>query len=47
MTDTPTLLEEDVWQILLENSGVFEAQATAARCKTFDDVSCGISYRRQ
>ncbi|WP_299887871.1 hypothetical protein [uncultured Ruegeria sp.] len=43
MTGTPTLLDEEgVWQILLENSDVFEAQATAARRKTFDDVSRGI-----
>ena len=38
--DPPTLLEEDVWQTLLESSEVYEARAAACR-KTFDDVSWG------
>lgn len=38
--DPPTLLAEEVWQTLLENSEVFEAQATQCRA-TFDGVGWG------
>ncbi|KPN64865.1 hypothetical protein SAMN04488527_12131 [Aliiroseovarius crassostreae] len=38
--DPPTLLDEDVWQTLLQNSEVFEAQAAQCR-KTFDGVFWG------
>ena len=38
--DPPTLLDEDVWQTLLQNSEVFEAQAAQCR-KSFDNVNWG------